>query len=40
VPDAWLGERADERRDDFEAFLRARLEPPRGFVVEAEDGRA
>jgi hypothetical protein len=36
VPDAWLGERPAERRADFEAFLRARLEAPRAFVAEAE----
>ena len=40
VPDAWLGPAPAERRADFEAFLRARLEPPRGFVMEAEDARA
>jgi hypothetical protein len=40
IPDAWLGERPAERRLDFEAFLRARLEAPRDFVAEAEDARA
>jgi hypothetical protein len=40
VPEAWLGERPAERRLDFEGFLRARLEPPRDFVAEAEDARA
>jgi hypothetical protein len=40
VPDAWLGETPTERRADFEAFLRERLEPPRRFVTEAEDARA
>jgi hypothetical protein len=39
VPEVWLGSRPDERRDDFEAFLRARLEPPRGFAAEAEGAR-
>jgi hypothetical protein len=39
VPDVWLGEDPDGRRADFEAFLRARLKPPRGFAAEAEDAR-
>jgi hypothetical protein len=39
VPDAWLGERPDERRRDFEAFLLERLAAPRGFTQEAEDAR-
>ncbi len=40
VPDEWLGSDPVERRADFEAFLRDRLESPRGFVAEAEDARA
>jgi hypothetical protein len=40
VPDSWLGERASERRADFEAFLHGRLEAPREFVAEAEGARA
>ncbi|HEY1507452.1 MAG TPA: HipA family kinase [Solirubrobacteraceae bacterium] len=39
VPDAWLGERPDERRADFEAFLLERLAAPRAFTQEAEDAR-
>jgi hypothetical protein len=40
VPDGWLGADPAERRADFEAFLRERLEHPREFVAEAEDARA
>jgi hypothetical protein len=40
VPDGWLGERPAQRRADFEAFLRARLEQPREFVTEIEGARA
>jgi hypothetical protein len=39
VPGVWLGERPEERQADFEAFLRARLDPPRAFVTEAEGAR-
>lgn len=39
IPDAWLGERVGQRRADFAAFLRERLEPPRPFVEEAELAR-
>jgi hypothetical protein len=42
VPDEWLsdhGSGATARRDDLVAFLRARLEPPRDFVEEAERAR-
>jgi hypothetical protein len=39
VPDEWLGEDAGARRADLVAFLRARLEPPRAFVAEAEGAR-
>ncbi len=40
VPAEWLGERADERRADFLAFLEERLRAPRSFVEEAERARA
>lgn len=33
VPDEWLGDRPDDRRDDFIAFLTARLEEP-GLIVD------
>ena len=33
------GDTPAERRVDFEAFLRGRLEDPRQFVTEAEDAR-
>ena len=39
VPDAWLGERPEQRREDFSAFLSERLAPPRTFVTEAEGAR-
>jgi hypothetical protein len=39
VPAEWLGERPDERRADFLAFLVRRLDPPRAFVEEAERAR-
>jgi len=40
VPDGWLGEDPAVRRADFAAFLRRRLEAPRGFVEEVERARA
>ena len=40
VPAEWLGDRADERRADFLAFLEERLRAPRSFVEEAESARA
>ena len=40
VPAEWLGERPDERRADFLAFLVERLNPPRAFVQEAERARS
>jgi hypothetical protein len=40
VPDEWLGEHPTERRADFTAFLRDRLQAPREFVKEAERARA
>jgi hypothetical protein len=39
VPDQWLGDEPEARREDFEAFLNDRLETPRTFVAEAEDAR-
>jgi len=39
VPDAWLGERPEERRGEYGEWLRARLAPPRPFVAEAERAR-
>jgi hypothetical protein len=39
VPDVWLADDPAERRSDFEAFLRARLEAPRAFAAEAEGAR-
>lgn len=39
VPAEWLGDRADERRADFLAFLEERLRAPRSFVEEAERAR-
>ncbi len=40
VPSQWLGDAAEARRADFEAFLNDRLSAPREFVREAEDARA
>ena len=40
VPAEWLGDRADERRADFLAFLEERLRARRSFVEEAESARA
>ena len=40
VPDVWLGTDPEARRRDIADFLRARLEPPRAFVAEAERARA
>jgi hypothetical protein len=40
VPDTWLGADPAMRREDFAAFLKARLRAPRGFVEEAERARA
>jgi hypothetical protein len=39
VPEEWLGEHPAARRADFAEYLRFRLEPPRGFVAEAEQAR-
>jgi hypothetical protein len=39
VPAQWLGERPEERRADFAAFLHDRLAAPRLFVEEAEGAR-
>jgi hypothetical protein len=40
VPDAWLGEAPQARRDDFAGFLRDRLTAPRAWVAEIEHARA
>jgi hypothetical protein len=40
VPAEWLGERPDERRAEFLAFLEERLRAPRMFVEEAERARS
>jgi len=39
VPDQWLGEEPEERRADFNAFLRDRLDGQDQFVKELEDAR-
>jgi hypothetical protein len=39
VPHTWLGDRPEERRADFESFLRERLAAPRVFAQEAESAR-
>jgi HipA-like protein len=39
VPDGWLGDDPVARRADVAAFLRGRLQEPRGFAEEAEDAR-
>jgi hypothetical protein len=39
VPDAWLGEAADERRGAYVDYLSLRLEEPREFAKEAERAR-
>ena len=40
VPDTWLGAEPALRREDLAAFLKVRLQAPRGFVEEAERARA
>jgi hypothetical protein len=40
VPDSWLGSDPPERREDFEAFLNARLAAPRRWLQEVLDARA
>jgi len=40
VPDAWLGERPGDARDELSRFLHSRLEAPRAFVEEADRARA
>src|SRR5262249_38227269 len=39
VPDAWLGEEPQSERRLYRRFLLDRLQPPRGFVEEAEGAR-
>ena len=40
VPDGWLGADPASRREDFGAFLHARLEPPRAWLDEVRGARA
>ncbi|MGH2860512.1 MAG: HipA family kinase [Solirubrobacteraceae bacterium] len=40
VPDGWLGSSPDAARDEYVAYLCARLAAPRVFVAEAEAARA
>jgi hypothetical protein len=40
VPDEWLGESPEQRREDFAQFLHERLRAPREFAAEAERARA
>ena len=39
IPDAWLPDRADERRAAYADFFEARLAEPREFAEEAERAR-
>ena len=39
IPDAWLGDGADDQREAYVAYLLARLDARTGFVEEAERAR-